>query len=388
VIAWRYPTVMFFDVTSALGITVLAAAPTGAFVALGTSDGSVHVLDLATGESLATLSLPRGVAARLAWSPDGRRVAAAAFPVVHGDGNPPSSGWTSFPMPPDWVVWDVASGRGEFHGSGSEPASMETGLEWSPNGFDLLAFGTPSSVRIVRFDALGFIEDVRVAVPGRVSTALWSPDGENLLLALATGELVTLEREGWRVTAWTRTPLIRTRSLAASRDARFLIAGSDDVLLGGWCLPDLAPLWLRRTAVSDLWGSDDAVAGLALRSDDELALAVTSTWAGIEAFDPRDGRTTWEHGFGVGNNTRIACRFAPDESRFAIWGDIHGAVSSIRSVEGPDSVRALDVLGPESGSGGLAWTADGRFLVVLECGGARAVVLDAQSLDHVRELRP
>ncbi|MCY2959555.1 MAG: WD40 repeat domain-containing protein [Planctomycetota bacterium] len=379
---------MLAAVAFALEITVLAAAPTGAVVALGSSDGSVRVLDLATGESLAVLALPRGVAARLAWSPDGRRIAAAAFPVERDAGNAPNSGWTSFPVQPDWVVWDFAAGRGEFHGSGSEPASMETGLAWSPDGFDLLMFGTPASVRIVRFDELGLVEDMHIAMPGQVSTALWSPDGAHLVLALANGGLVTIERDGWRVAAWVKTVLIRPRSLVASRDARLLLAGSDDVLLGAWCLPDLAPLWSRRIAVSDLWGSDDAVASLAVRSDGELALAVTSTWAGIEAFDPRDGRTTWEHGFGVGNNTRIACRFAPDESRFAIWGDIHGAVSSIRSVEDPDSVCALDVLGPESGAGGLAWTADGRFLVVLECRGARAVVLDARTLEFVRDLWP
>lgn len=361
-----------------LRVTCVSASPADGRAAYGMSDGSVRVVDVATGHVEQVLTAPGGSVARLAWSPDGALLAAGLFPVPRAllDGeSAPSSGWSTIPTNGTWIVWEVASGRGLASVEDTACEHGEPGLAWSTHGF-LAAWGPGSDVDVMRFESGALVDHTRLCGADRVSVACWSVDGMRIFTGSPRGALTTWDVGSRRVIARGETSLRHVRALAVAAHGDVLLAGSDDARLGGWCTDELAPRWSRRAAVDYLLSADDTVASLSVHAGGARAAAAISTWVGTEVFDVGDGEPVWAESYDSGDNSRFGARYSPDGSHIVTWGTCGNASNAVRDPRTGRDVQLL-LAPPMPGENGLAWTSDGRFLVVVEEWGRHASVFDA-----------
>src|SRR6185369_5948349 len=94
----------------------------------------VKVWDPETGGEVRTLRRGVGIFLRMAFSPDGRRIA-----LTHGDMRPNTP-------PGEIAIWDVETGRDVFTLSGH--ATHVTALAFSPDGRRLASGGTDRTVKL------------------------------------------------------------------------------------------------------------------------------------------------------------------------------------------------------------------------------------------------
>ena len=141
-------------------LNAVALHPSGSRIAYGGDDECVHVVDVASRRVLRKLP-GRGWPIRsLAFSPDGRWVAAGSKGAVQ--------------------LWDAKT---------FEPAAILmgttgpiVGLRWRPDGAELAAANSDGQIRI--FDARSRAQVAAFGGPDRKARDLaWHPDGEHLLLA-------------------------------------------------------------------------------------------------------------------------------------------------------------------------------------------------------------
>jgi WD40 repeat protein len=193
-----------------------AWSPDGERLALADSDGTVKILDAATGKQVAELPKPLGRPPRqnlrrrhsngptgyreIAWSPDGRRIVAAG-----GDGKIP--------------VYDTATGKEVQSLTGHEGPVLA--VAWSGNGRQLASGGADGQVKV--WDVQADREAYALTVDAAVVALAWSPDGRQILASGApidpeSGALRFDQAKGstlWdvakREVVW-RTPAVACRS--------------------------------------------------------------------------------------------------------------------------------------------------------------------------------
>jgi len=95
-------------------------------LAAGDQDGDIHLWDLASAKALHTLSGHAGLVLRLAFSPDGTRLASGSFDRLA-------------------KIWDVNTGDEIFSLYGN--ASNVFGVSFSPDGGQLATAGADGSIR-------------------------------------------------------------------------------------------------------------------------------------------------------------------------------------------------------------------------------------------------
>jgi WD40 repeat protein/DNA-binding SARP family transcriptional activator len=176
------------------GIPTVAFSPDGRLLASGGADGQAILWDAETGERVLALQVhPDGIGAtRVAWSPDGTRLAAASDArLVAGK---PAGG------EPLVKVWDTASGQALYTLTGLPNRAWA--LAFSPDGSKLAVGAEANFVKV--YDAATGEESRSLAGhSGGVYSVAFSPDGALLatgghdppkLWDLATGqEGVTLQ---------------------------------------------------------------------------------------------------------------------------------------------------------------------------------------------------
>ena len=367
----------------------------------GSEGGGVTIWESATGREVHTLNGHVGTVYRVAFSPDGTRLASAG-----GDGTV--------------RVWDVASG-GELRRLGGHDDAVR-GLAFSPDGSRLASAGQDGVIRVGGVD--GGAPDLELRDPDdRFFAVAFSPDGSRLASA----------GRNWTVTLWdaaTGGKLSTFRGhtrevvgLAFSPDgSRLASAGYEGVVKVWDTNRDQGALVLRGRAgegtavafspdgrrvamASDepggglhLWdaatgrpapapeGADEPFASVAFGPDGTSLAAGRARTGDVTLWDPATGRAvrTWKAHAGA----VTAVAFSPDGRRLATGGK-----DRIVAVWDPASGRRLFSAGPlERAVTGLAFSPDGRHLAVstgdrpaIEAPGEVAI-LDAETGRRVRTL--
>lgn len=201
----------------------LAISADGRWLATGSSDGKVHIWDLATGMPRAISFLHVGGVRGLAFSPDGKWLATA------GDDRTAQ-------------VWDIESGR-RIHLL--EPHSDEvTSVAFSPDGTLLATSCRDGALRVWRVVTEQSVLRV-VAHPDGVESVQFSPDGKRLVTA-GRDEKARV----WNVSDGTRVfELEHYGGVEAARyspDGRFLATAGHDKYARIWDAASGAELVRRR----------------------------------------------------------------------------------------------------------------------------------------------
>jgi len=246
------------------GVDTVAWSPSGQRLATGGWDGTVRIWDTTSGSTLRgnLLSDPADFGTRcdgrvdtVAWSPDGRRLAATCdlghvliFDGVSGrmliDLGPQAGTVGALAWSPDGTlvagggsdatarVWDAASGRTVLVLTGHTDAV--DAVAWSPDGRRLATGSYDHSARI--WDATtGRPLTTLSGQGGTVCAVAWSPTGGPLATAggdhaVHLWDPVTGDSTGRPLTG----PSADVTSLAWSPDGRALAAGSDDDTVRVW----------------------------------------------------------------------------------------------------------------------------------------------------------
>ncbi|WP_052668847.1 BTAD domain-containing putative transcriptional regulator [Nitriliruptor alkaliphilus] len=239
--------------------TTVAFSPDGTMFASPREPSGVTLWDTATGDEVRTLAGPEIKLANLAFSPDGRRLAAASDLI---DVIP---------------VWDVASGELERTLTGHEKTVHA--VSFARDG-RLLSAGWDGTARI--WDVTTGEEVGRLDHPGKFTlVAIASPDG---------ADIVTGDEEG-KVTIRDAATLEIRREIDAHDDAltaatfgpgQLLLTASDDGTVRGWD---------RQTGEQLLGlGGEDAPFEDVAVSPDETLIAAAASDGTVKLWDLETGR--------------------------------------------------------------------------------------------------
>lgn len=286
---------------------VRSVAAGGGRVAFAANDGTIGVLDGASGAAIRSLAVGRSAA--VALSPDGARLAVGQgaggvqiYEVATGAVVGALSGFTweivGLAWSPDGAALAAADGRGAVRLLRGEvviplegAATPTMGLAWSPDGARVAVGGRP----VTLWDASTGAR-VRQIEPevGRPEDLAFSPDGA----VLAGG------RDKGQVDLWTVADgaLVRTVEASTSSAPRLVWARPDRIWMGAGALSSADPSTGARAEVLPLVMTPTAVqvmgGVLALRAADGVALFDATTLAPLGAAAAASGGLTLLDGGG------------------------------------------------------------------------------------------
>jgi WD40 repeat protein/tRNA A-37 threonylcarbamoyl transferase component Bud32 len=208
---WRLGRAEHFTVKAYVHATSVAFSPDGRRLAAVAHTGSVKVWDVATGQELLTLQGQLGVVASVAFRPDGRRLATAA------------QGGTV-------QVWDGEDGREVLTFNAQGPLSS---LVYSPDGRRLATTGDGKMAKV--WDAATGRE--LLAFKGHtslVTSVAFSPDGRRLASADISGTVKVWDAATGRDTVPIKGHNAGVFRIVFGPDGRRLVSASHDGTVRAW----------------------------------------------------------------------------------------------------------------------------------------------------------
>jgi WD40 repeat protein len=288
------------------------------------ADPEVQLLDLAAGKPARALQGFGGPVRALAFSPDGKSLAAAAeAPAVR--------------------VWDAATGEERWQHKGARPGG--TGLAFSPDGKVLALGGWAEPIRL--YGAADGKESCQIAAhQGRTTAIAFAPDGKTLATGsdcvgvwdIATGrDLRPAKGHFAEVTA-----------VALSPDERTLASGGIDGTLRIWEAPTGRPA--RR------WAAGDSVCRTAF-SPDGRVLASSDYSGNVRLWDPLSGKELRRLTGHIG--TVAALAYSPDGRVLA-----SGGADAVLRLRTPDGAELRQLRGHDGNLTSAAFSPDGALVAV------------------------
>lgn len=189
-------------------VTRLAWSPDGTRLAVPARDHSVRLYRGASGEERKVLHGHAGAVLSAAWSPDGTRLVTGGYDDR-------------------LLMWDVSTGAVQHAASGH--AREVNAVAWSPTG-ELVASSAEDGQVILHDAADGLRTRHVIATDGALHCA-WSPDGSALAVAGADGFVRVWKARPWMLCATFEAATDAVVMLAWSPDGTTIVGASKDQTL-------------------------------------------------------------------------------------------------------------------------------------------------------------
>jgi WD40 repeat protein len=320
-------------------VAAVAFSPDGRWLAAASFDGRARLWDGATGRLAHTLRGHRGVVYDLAFSPDGRHLATASW-----DGTA--------------RIWEVETGRQVHELRGHQQAVNR--VLYRPDGARLATLGSDHTLRL--WDAESGrplkVLSAKLHPQWRVNHLAYSPDGRLFALAGPDQTVRLWDAETGHEVRRLEGHHAVTQGVAFSRDGRLLASCDGDV---GRSDAGEVRLWDVETgqACGLFRGHTDAIYSVAFGPDGSRVVSASADQT-VKLWDVATGQEALTlHG----HSDVVRCAaFSPDGLRLATAGADQGVQlwdATPWTGAGPTRAR-LTLAGPGSRLHGLAVSPDGR----------------------------
>jgi WD40 repeat protein len=230
-------------------LTPIAVSPNGRLLAWGGRGNAAKLWDLASGREVSELKGHVAYLRAVAFSPDGKLLATGS--------------WDNTAR-----VWDLATRRSIATLTGYR--NGVSSVQFSPDGRLLVTAGNIGAPRL--WSRATWREVARLEGMGQIDSALFSPDGQTLVLGDSyTGTVRFWDVGGRQLRATLAAHRAPWFAMAVSPDGRFLATGSSDGTVRLWSMA-------TRELLTTLLGHKNAVTCVAFSPDSKSV--VSGSWDG------------------------------------------------------------------------------------------------------------
>lgn len=365
-------------------VTCLAVSPLHAIAAAGCSDGSVRVFDLASGKTIAVAESTTRSLARLAWSPDGKKIAAADFvPLDTSSGPGPfSKTYEYLNGTANWRVIDAQSGAVIDVFQSMQPGHDNPGCVWRPDAGALVTWGCEPFAELRTFGSLPDRRRLEPQRDARITCVAWAGDGWSLFCGDSRGRLEMRNAESGALLRSRTTEMSAVRCLRVSNDGGLLFAGGAISRLGCWSTDELERKWEQQQGEGPF--DTDWVSSIDLDPTGAWIVAAVRGWGSVQRWSI-DGARGWIVDYAGGNEAGLHVRLDPFGRHVLSWG--LGRRDRARMYSAATGALEFDLskLDVSGGAGSLAWSADGGFIALRT---NLVEVFDGRTYQHLRTWYP